>query len=56
LTIRQVLWEYLVHHHVHHRGQLILLCRMAGGVPPGLFGPNREEMQALRAQLQSATV
>jgi uncharacterized damage-inducible protein DinB len=47
LTIRDVLWNELLHHLVHHRAQLVLLCRMAGGQPPGLYGPNREEMKAM---------
>jgi uncharacterized damage-inducible protein DinB len=54
MTIRDVLWGALLHHMIHHRAQLVLMCRMAGGVPPGLYGPNREEMQALQAQMQSA--
>ena len=48
LTIRDVLWDALLHHHIHHRAQLVMLCRMAGGKPPGLYGPNREEMAAIR--------
>jgi uncharacterized damage-inducible protein DinB len=36
------------------RGQLVLMCRMAGGAAPGLYGPNREEMQAIRTQMESA--
>lgn len=47
LTIRDVLWDAILHHHIHHRAQLILLCRMAGGTPPGLYGPNREAMAAI---------
>lgn len=47
LTIRDVLWVELLHHLVHHRGQLTLLCRQSGGAPPGLFGPNREAMRAM---------
>jgi len=47
LTIRQILWEKLLHHLVHHRAQLVLLCRMAGGTPPGIYGPNREQMRAI---------
>jgi len=47
MTIREILWDALLHHLIHHRGQLVLLCRLAGGVPPGLFGPNREEMAAM---------
>ena len=54
MTIRDVLWNELLHHHMHHRGQLVLLCRMAGGTPPGLFGPNREEMRALQAKMKDA--
>lgn len=51
LTIRQVLWNELLHHLIHHRAQLTLLCRMAGGAPPGLYGPNREEMKAIMARM-----
>lgn len=51
LTIREVLWDQLLHHLIHHRAQLVLLCRMAGGKPPGFYGPNREEMQAMRDRL-----
>jgi uncharacterized damage-inducible protein DinB len=53
LTIRDVLWSELLHHLVHHRGQLVQLCRMAGGKPPGLYGPNREEMQAIRDRMEA---
>jgi uncharacterized damage-inducible protein DinB len=53
MTIRQVLWEALLHHLIHHRAQLVLLCRMAGGTPPGIYGPNREEMQALVSQMEA---
>jgi uncharacterized damage-inducible protein DinB len=54
ITIREVLWGQLLAHLIHHRGQLVLLCRQAGGTPPGLYGPNREDMQALQARLQAA--
>lgn len=54
LTIREVLWSELLHHLIHHRGQLVQMCRMAGGTPLGLYGPNREEMQALRARMEAA--
>jgi uncharacterized damage-inducible protein DinB len=53
LTIRDVLWSELLHHLIHHRAQLVLMCRMAGGTPPGLYGPNREEMQAIRARMEA---
>jgi uncharacterized damage-inducible protein DinB len=48
-SIRQVLWDFIIHHNIHHRGQLALMCRLAGGVTPGLYGPNREETAAMRA-------
>jgi uncharacterized damage-inducible protein DinB len=51
LTIRDVLWDQLLHHLIHHRAQLVLLCRMAGGTPPGFYGPNREEMQVMRDRM-----
>lgn len=53
LRIRDVLWDELLHHLIHHRAQLVLLCRMAGGTPPGLYGPNREEMQAILARMEA---
>jgi uncharacterized damage-inducible protein DinB len=40
----------IILHSVHHRGQLALMCRLAGGHTPGLYGPNREETAAMRAQ------
>lgn len=53
LRIRDVLWDELLHHLIHHRAQLVLLFRMAGGTPPGLYGPNREEMQAILARMEA---
>jgi uncharacterized damage-inducible protein DinB len=50
MAIRDILWSALVMHSIHHRGQLSVLCRLAGGVAPGLYGPNREEMAKFRAQ------
>ena len=43
------MWNYILAHGIHHRGQLTLMCRLAGGQCPGLYGPNREEMAAMRA-------
>lgn len=42
-TISDLLWRKLLLHSVHHRGQLTLLCRFAGGIPPALFGKTREQ-------------
>jgi len=47
--IRDILWSAILAHSVHHRGQLSLMCRLAGGQVPGLYGPNREETAAMRA-------
>lgn len=44
----EILWG-AVFHLVHHRAQLSLMCRLAGGVSPGMYGPNREEMAAMQA-------
>jgi uncharacterized damage-inducible protein DinB len=49
MTIRELLTSAIVAHGAHHRGQLTLMCRLAGGRPPGLYGPTREEMAAMRA-------
>jgi len=49
LPIRAILWDAVVAHGIHHRGQLALMCRLAGGQAPGLYGPNREETAAMRA-------
>jgi uncharacterized damage-inducible protein DinB len=44
LSISIILWGATLHHLIHHRGQLVLMTRLAGGTPPGIFGPNREDM------------
>jgi uncharacterized damage-inducible protein DinB len=49
MPIRSILWDMILAHGIHHRGQLSLMCRLAGGQCPGLYGPNREEMAAIRA-------
>jgi uncharacterized damage-inducible protein DinB len=49
VAIRDILWGMILAHGTHHRGQLSLMCRLAGGQTPGLYGPNREETAAMRA-------
>lgn len=51
-AVIDILWNVLLHL-VHHRGQLATLCRLSGGASPGLYGPNREEMAAIRAAAAS---
>ncbi len=33
----------LIHHEIHHRGQMTVLLRQAGQQVPGVFGPSKEE-------------
>jgi len=49
VSVRDILWNFILAHAIHHRGQLSLMCRLAGGQAPGLYGPNREETEAIRA-------
>ena len=53
LPVRHVLWSAMLQHLIHHRGQLVLLCRLAGGKPSGLYGPTREETLAMRARAKA---
>jgi len=46
--ISWILWG-TIQHLVHHRAQLMLMIRLAGGIAPGIYGPNREEMAAMQA-------
>ena len=55
LSIRDCLWGALLMHLIHHRGQLSLMVRLAGGTPPPIYGPNREEMAMMRER-QTAKV
>jgi len=42
-TVSGLLWDRMLLHSIHHRGQLSLLIRMAGGIVPPVFGPTREQ-------------
>lgn len=37
-----VLW-YMLHDHIHHRGQFTVYLRMAGGKVPSIYGPSKDE-------------
>jgi len=56
MPIRDILWGTILMHLIHHRGQLSMMCRLAGGTAPGIYGPNREEMAAMRERTQTAKV
>ena len=43
MTVRDILMFSMLHHNIHHRGQLALMCRLSGCPPIGIYGPNREE-------------
>jgi len=40
----------LVHHQIHHRGQMTVLMRPAGLKVPGIYGPSKEEWSAMNFQ------
>ncbi|HYW82086.1 MAG TPA: DinB family protein [Spirochaetia bacterium] len=42
--------DSLIRHQIHHRAQMTVLLRQAGLVPPGVYGPSREESAAMRAK------
>lgn len=46
ISVRNVLWFPLLHHSIHHRGQLMMMIRQASGVPSRVYGPNREDTPA----------
>lgn len=48
-TVSALLWDNMLAHSIHHRGQLSLLVRLAGGAVPSLFGPTREERPLKRS-------
>jgi len=50
LPVRDILWDMCLLHGIHHRGQLSMLCRLAGGTPPAVFGPTREQMPLPKAK------
>jgi uncharacterized damage-inducible protein DinB len=44
IPIRNVLWDFMLLHAIHHRGQLTLMVREAGGKPAVMYGATRETM------------
>ncbi|MFL5579381.1 MAG: DinB family protein [Gemmatimonadaceae bacterium] len=41
-TLEDFLW-FLLHDQIHHRGQLTVYLRMAGGKVPSIYGPSLDE-------------
>jgi uncharacterized damage-inducible protein DinB len=41
--------RFIIQHQAHHRGQMTILMRQAGLKVPGVYGPSREELQAIQA-------
>ena len=41
-TIEDFLW-FMLHDQIHHRGQLSVYTRMAGGKVPSIYGPSADE-------------
>jgi uncharacterized damage-inducible protein DinB len=39
IPIREILWTMIIAHGIHHRGQLTLMCRLAGGQAPVCTAP-----------------
>ena len=35
--------QILIHHEIHHVGQMTVLLRQTGGLVPGIYGPAKEE-------------
>jgi uncharacterized damage-inducible protein DinB len=48
--VSRLIWDAMIHHSMHHLGQLVLMTRMAGGRPPGLYGPNHEDTQSMKTR------
>lgn len=49
MSVQSVL-RLLIQHQIHHRGQLTVLMRQAGLKVPGVYGPSKEEFEAMNAQ------
>ncbi|MFY4776719.1 DinB family protein [Metabacillus sp. RGM 3146] len=46
----QAVFRLLIQHQAHHRGQLTVLMRQADLTVPGVYGPSKEEWEAINAQ------
>ncbi|AZB44186.1 hypothetical protein CEF21_18865 [Bacillus sp. FJAT-42376] len=48
MSVQDVL-HLLIQHQAHHRAQLTVLMRQAGLKVPGMYGPSKEEWEAMNA-------
>lgn len=46
----QAVYHLLIQHQAHHRGQLTVLMRQAGLKVPGVYGPSKEEWDAMNSK------
>jgi uncharacterized damage-inducible protein DinB len=46
----QAVFRLLIQHQAHHRGQLTVLMRQAKLKVPGVYGPSKEEWEAMNAK------
>jgi len=53
MQARHILWGAMLSHLIHHRAQLMLMSRLAGGTVPGIYGPNREDMAKMMEAAKS---
>ena len=49
IPIRNVLWDFMLLHAIHHRGQLALMIRESGARPAIMYGGVRETMPLRRS-------
>jgi len=45
----QAVFRLLIQHQAHHRGQLTVLMRQADLKVPGVYGPSKEELEAMKS-------
>ncbi|BAU29222.1 putative damage-inducible protein DinB [Aneurinibacillus soli] len=50
---KAIVLNVLIHHQIHHRGQMTVLMRQAGLRVPGVFGPSREEWSTFGVEAPS---